>query len=71
MYRYIKLLNPNTSVYTFKSGENILSWFTQSDPEIEENDLIDITFTIKNFTEYLGEKQTQISRPKIVKINVE
>ena len=60
-----------TSVYTFKSGENILTWFTQSDPEIEENDLIDITFTIKNFTEYLGEKQTQISRPKIVKIDVE
>ena len=57
-----------TSLFIFKSGENTITWFTQSCPDIEENDIVDLTFTVKEFKEYMGEKQTVATRAKVVKV---
>ena len=51
-------------VYTFKVGENIFTWFSQSmiDAEIKEGDEITLTGTVKDHTEYNGILQTVLSR---------
>lgn len=51
-----------TYVYAFQRGEDVLTWFTQKDLELEEGLTVDLTGTIKAHTEYKNEKQTQLSR---------
>lgn len=51
-------------IFTFLSGENIIKWFTSSNPNIDINDIVLINATIKEHSEYRGEKQTIITRPK-------
>jgi hypothetical protein len=50
--------------YTFQADNNVFTWFSQSviDTEIEPNDDIILTGTVKNHTEYNGILQTQLSR---------
>ena len=49
-------------VYTFKVDNNIFTWFTQKVLDIDEGEVIDLTGTVKNHTEYNGVLQTQLSR---------
>lgn len=51
-------------LYTFKIGDNIFTWFTQSsiDNTIEIGDKIILSGTIKAHTEFRGILQTQLSR---------
>lgn len=49
-------------VYTFEVNNNIFTWFTQKVLTINEGDIIDLTGTVKNHTEYNGILQTQLSR---------
>lgn len=49
-------------VYTFEVNNNIFTWFTQKMLTINEGDVIDLTGTVKNHTEYNGILQTQLSR---------
>ena len=51
-------------IYTFKVGENIFTWFSQSiiDNEIQPEDKILLTGTVKDHTEYNGILQTVLSR---------
>lgn len=49
-------------VYTFKVNDNIFTWFTQKVLDINEGEVINITGTVKNHTEYNGILQTQLSR---------
>ena len=49
-------------VYTFKVDDNIFTWFTQKVLDFKENDVLDITGTVKDHTEYNGILQTQLSR---------
>ena len=49
-------------IYTFKVDDNIFTWFTQKVLDIKENDVVDLTGTVKNHTEYNGVLQTQLSR---------
>lgn len=51
-----------TNVFTFKHGENILTWMTSSCPEIEVGEKILLTGTVKKHQEYKGIKQTVLSR---------
>lgn len=51
-------------LYTFKIGDDVFTWFTQSilDDEIRVGDKIILSGTIKAHTEYAGVPQTQLSR---------
>ena len=52
-----------SNVYTFTSGDYIFVWITTKIlTGINVGDTVDITGTIKNFNEYLGERQTVLSR---------
>lgn len=51
--------------YTFKVGENVLTWFCSGkgiDPEIEIGETVLLTGTVKDHKEYNGVKQTLINR---------
>ena len=51
--------------YTFKVGDNILTWFCSGkgiDPDIEIGETILLTGTVKSHKEYNGVKQTLINR---------
>lgn len=51
--------------YTFKAGENVLTWFCSGkgiDPEIEIGETVLLTGTVKDHKEYNGIKQTLINR---------
>lgn len=51
--------------YTFKVGENILTWFCSGkgiDPEIEVGETVLLTGTVKDHKEYNGVKQTYLNR---------
>jgi hypothetical protein len=54
----------SSMLYTFAIGDNIFTWFTQSciDNNIQINDTILLSGTIKAHTEYNGVLQTQLSR---------
>ena len=57
-------------VYTFKQNENVLVWFCSGkglDSSIHEGDKVLLTGTVKTHKEYNGEKQTYVSRCKVVK----
>jgi len=49
-------------VYTFKVGDNVFTWFTQKGLDLEENEEIILTGTVKAHTEYNGILQTQLTR---------
>lgn len=51
-----------TFVYTFKVGDNVFTWFTQKVLNLEENDVVTLTGTVKDHKEYNGVLQTQLSR---------
>lgn len=54
-----------SNVYTFKAGENILTWFSTVDIEKEVGDTFTLVGTVKNHTEYKDVKQTVLTRCKI------
>ena len=56
-----------TNVITFiDENENILTWFTTTTPIFMVGDwLLISSANVKNLTEYKGEKQTQITRPRL------
>lgn len=52
-------------VYTFKLGDNVLTWFCSGkgiDPEIEVGETVLLTGTVKDHKEYNGVKQTYLNR---------
>lgn len=53
------------TVLRIRCGNNVLIWKTQKD--VEPDDFIgkSLTFTVKNHSEFNGEKQTEITRAKI------
>ena len=51
-----------TSVYTFTSEDYIFVWMTSKALDIATGETVDLTGTIKKFDEYMGEKQTHLSR---------
>ncbi len=57
-----------TNIHTFQMGENILIWMTSKELELEKGSPINLTGTIKSHQEYMGIKQTYLSRCIIEKI---
>ena len=58
-------------LYTFKMGENVLTWFCSGaglSDDIEKGDTILLTGTVKKHQIYNGVKQTVLNRCKAVKI---
>lgn len=51
-----------TNIYTFKIGENVLTWFTATEIDFEEGQPVILTGTVKKHEEYQGVKTTQLSR---------
>ena len=53
-----------STLFTFSLGDNILTWFTTSEPKVDIaiGDEYLLTGTVKKHTTYNGEKQTQLSR---------
>lgn len=52
-------------VYTFKMGDNVLTWFCSGkgiDPDIEVGDVVLLTGTVKDHKIYNGIKQTYLNR---------
>lgn len=53
------------TIFRIKCGNNILIWKTQKDIEPEDFIGKSLTFTVKEHSEFNGEKQTEITRAKI------
>ena len=53
------------TIFRIKCGNNILIWKTQKDIEPEDFIGKSLTFTVKEHSEFNGEKQTEIARAKI------
>ena len=51
-----------TSVYTFTSEDYVFVWMTSKTLDIAVGETVDLTGTIKKFDEYMGEKQTHLTR---------
>lgn len=52
-----------TAVYTFSSEDYIFIWMTSKcDLDLSVGDTVDLTGTIKKFNEYMGEKNTYLTR---------
>ena len=60
-----------THVYTFTSDDYVFVWMTSKFLDIEEGDLVDLCGTIKKFDEYMGVKQTHLTRCVVKKIDQE
>ena len=59
-----------TSVYTFTSGNYVFVWMTSKcDMNLSVGETVDLTGTIKKFDEYLGIKNTYLTRCSIKPIN--
>ena len=56
------------NIYKFKQGDNAISWFSTKEIEIEKGTAVDLTGTIKNFSEYREEKTTILTRCIVRKI---
>lgn len=52
----------DSSIYTFKSGENVLVWMTSSSKDLEKGDHVLLTGTVKSHDIYKGVKQTKLTR---------
>ena len=58
-----------TSVYTFTSGDYVFIWMTSKcDLDIAVGDTVDLTGTIKKFDEYMGVKNTYLTRCIVKKV---
>ena len=58
-----------TSVYTFTSGNYVFVWMTaKCDLDLTAGETVDLTGTIKKFDEYMGIKQTHLTRCVVKKI---
>ena len=58
-----------TSVYTFTSGDYVFIWMTSKcDLDVTVGDTVDLTGTIKKFDEYMGVKNTYLTRCIIKKV---
>ena len=57
-----------TYVYTFTSGDYVFVWMTAKSINIECGEIVDLTGTIKSFDEYLGVRQTHLSRCVVTQI---
>ena len=54
-----------SKIYTFLyNDKDIIKWFTSTSPNINVEDNVIMTTTVKEHSEYNGEKQTIITRPK-------
>lgn len=49
------------NIFTFKSGDNVFTWFTSSEPEIEEGKAYFLTGTVKKHEEFRSVKTTILS----------
>ena len=49
-------------IYTFLSGENVIVWITSSCQSLEKGEIVFLTGTVKEHSEYKGIKQTKMSR---------
>lgn len=58
-----------TYVYTFTSENYVFVWMTSKYLEIEDGDVVDLCGTIKKFDEYMGVKQTHLTRCIVKKID--
>ena len=58
-----------TWIYTFSSDNYIFIWMTSSQQQFAEGDCIKLCGTIKKFDEYMGIKQTHLSRCKVTRIS--
>lgn len=54
-----------SNVLTFMNDDNIITWFTSTEPDIEVGESYLLSGTIKDFQEYKGEKQTVLKRCKV------
>ena len=58
-----------TAVYTFTSGDYVFIWMTSKcDLDVAVDDTVDLTGTIKKFDEYMGVKNTYLTRCIVRKI---
>jgi hypothetical protein len=57
-----------SNIYTFMNGDNIIVWFTSSNPHLEVEQSYLLSATIKTHSEFRGEKQTIITRAKVKEI---
>lgn len=48
--------------HTFQIGENVLVWFTTKELNLEEDELVLLTGTVKKHDEYRGVKMTNLTR---------
>lgn len=56
-------------IHTFKDADgNVFTWKTQSAIGLEYGQCVDLTGTVKDHTEYKGERQTALSRCKVVAV---
>lgn len=62
--RFISGCYGDSYLYTFQIGEDVFTWFTQSQPKfkLEKGQQILLSGTIKQHTEYNGVQQTQLTR---------
>ena len=51
-----------TSVYTFTSEDYVFVWMTSKTLDIATGETVDLTGTIKKFDEYMGIKNTYLTR---------
>lgn len=57
-----------TYIYTFTLDNYVFVWMTTKEyPEIQKNDIVNLSGTIKDFSEYNGINQTQLTRCSIEK----
>ena len=54
-----------SNIYTFMNGDNIIVWFTSSNPHLEVEQSYLLSATIKTHSEFRGKKQTIIIRAKV------
>ena len=54
-----------THLYRFEQDNYVFTWFASSGKGLQEGDIINITGTIKDKTEYKGTKQTVLTRCKL------
>lgn len=54
-----------SNIYTFMNGDNIIVWFTSSNPHLEVEQSYLLSATIKTHSEFRGKKQTIITRAKV------
>jgi hypothetical protein len=57
------------NIYTFDSGDYCLVWFTATELELELEQAVDLSGTIKAFEIFRGRKTTRLTRCKVIPVN--